>query len=226
MELRLHLIWEARGPLLAGTLITLEVAFLSLVLSLVLGLIIALLRLSPYKLFSIPAFVYTQFFRGTALYVLILWLYFGAPIVTGIRLPPFETAVLCLGLLNSAYMSEIYRGGLQAIGSGQREAARAVGLSRSQVFAYIVFPQAMRIVIPAAANLFVDMLKDAAIIGVVGVFDLMRTVDRLTKFYFRPFEFYTAAAFIYLVLVFCFTRVASLLERVFSAGYASTGARG
>jgi His/Glu/Gln/Arg/opine family amino acid ABC transporter permease subunit len=219
MELNLALVWEARGPLLDGTLVTLRVALFALAFSSVLGLVIAILRMSRFKLLSIPAFFYTQVFRGTALYILILWLYFGAPIVTGIRLPPFETAVLCLGLLNSAYMSEVYRGGLQAIGGGQREAARAVGLNSAQIFAYIILPQALRIVVPAAANLFVDMLKDAAIIGVVGVFDLMRTVDRLTKFYFRPFEFYTAAAFIYLVLVFCFTRVAYFLERRLSGGY-------
>lgn len=216
MDLQFNLIWQARGPLLQGTLITLSVAIMGLVLSLVLGLVIAILRTSRYKFLTIPAFLYTQFFRGTSLYVLVLWTFFGLPVVSGISLPPFQTAVLALGLLNSAYMSEIYRGALQVVGRGQYEAARAAGLSEPQLFIWIVLPQALRVFIPSAANLFVDMLKDAAIVGVVGVFDLMRTADRLTKFYFRPFEFYTASAFIYFVLVFFFSRMVVVLERRFS----------
>ena len=216
MDFTVNLIWQARGPLLQGTLITLEVALLSLVVSLLIGLLIALLRMSQLKVVNAPAFLYTQFFRGTALYVLVLWMFFALPIATGITLPPFETAVLALGLLNSAYMSEIYRGALRAVGIGQYEAARAAALTETQIFTFIVLPQALRVFIPSAANLFVDMLKDAAIIGVVGVFDLMRTADRLTKFYFRPFEFYTAAAFLYFVLVFLFSRIVAVVERHFS----------
>ena len=216
MDLKPELIWQARGPLLDGTVITLKVALLALVFALGVGLVIALLRMSRFKFINMPAFLYTQFFRGIALYVLVLWAFFALPIITGVSLPPFETAVLSLGLLNSAYMSEIYRGGLKTVGSGQYEAAHAVGLTNVQIFTLIVLPQALRVIIPSAANLFVDMLKDAAIIGVVGVFDLMKTADRLTKFYFRPFEFYTASAFIYFVLVFFFSRMVVVLERRYS----------
>jgi len=216
LELRLNLIWNARGPLLEGTLVTLEVAALALGVALVLGLPIALLRMSRFKAIKLPAFLYIQFFRGTSLYVLVLWVFFGLSIAFGLNLPAFEAAVICLGLLNSAYMAEVYRTGLNTVGLGQWEAARSLGVGELPIFRLVVLPQALRVVIPSAANLFVDMLKDAAIVGVVGVWDLMKQADRLTKWYFRPFEFYTASAVIYFVLVFFFSRLVGVIERRFS----------
>lgn len=216
MDLKLDLIWEARTPLLAGTLVTMEVAFLALLVALVLGLPIAVMRSSRLKILSVPAFLYVQFFRGTSLYVLILWVFFGLAIAFGINFAPFTAAVLCLGFLNSAYMAEVYRTGLNTVGFGQWEAARALGVGDVPIFRLVVLPQAFRVIIPSAANLFVDMLKDAAIVGVVGVWDLMKQADRLTKFYFRPFEFYTASAIIYFVVVFAFSRLVRVLEQRYS----------
>ncbi len=216
MTFRLDLVWNARLPLLHGTLVTIEVALLALGVALILGLPVALLRASRLPVFWLPAFLFIQFFRGTSLYVLILWVFFGLAIALDINLPPFTAAVLCLGLLNSAYMAEVYRTGLGTVGFGQYEAARALGLSNLSTFRLIVLPQALRVVIPSAANLFVDMLKDAAIVGVVGVWDLMKQADRLTKFHFRPFEFYTASAVIYFLLVLGFSRLVSVIERHYS----------
>jgi len=216
MGLRTDLIWNARIPLLQGTLVTLEVAILALIFALVVGLPIALLRMSRFKLLQLPAFLYIQVFRGTALYVLILWVFFGLSMAFGLNLPPFQAAVICLGLLNSAYMAEVYRTGLATVGFGQWEAARSLGISEAPIFRHVVLPQALRVVIPTAANLFIDMLKDAAIVGVVGVWDLMKQADRLTKYHFRPFEFYTASALIYFVLVLFFAWLVSRIEKRFS----------
>jgi His/Glu/Gln/Arg/opine family amino acid ABC transporter permease subunit len=216
MTFRFDLIWNARAPLLSGMWITLEVSLLALFVALVVGMPLALARASRWKVLSVPAFLFIQFFRGTALYVLILWVFFGLAIAFGINLAPFGAAVLCLGLLNSAYMAEVYRTGLGTVGFGQYEAARSLGVSELPIFRLIVLPQALRIVIPSAANLFVDMLKDAAIVGVVGVWDLMKQADRLTKFHFRPFEFYTASAVIYFLLVFAFARLVAVLEKRYS----------
>jgi His/Glu/Gln/Arg/opine family amino acid ABC transporter permease subunit len=196
--------------------VTIEVAFLALIVAMVLGLPLAMMRSSRLKILSMPAFLYIQFFRGTSLYVLILWVFFGLAIAFGINFAPFAAAVLCLGLLNSAYMAEVYRTGLNTVGFGQWEAARALGVGPIPIFRLVVLPQAFRVIIPSAANLFVDMLKDAAIVGVVGVWDLMKQADRLTKFHFRPFEFYTAAAVIYFLVVFGFSRLVGVLERRYS----------
>ncbi len=216
MTFRLDLVWNARAPLFSGMLVTLEVSLLALVVALVVGMPLALMRASRLKVLSVPAFLFIQFFRGTALYVLILWVFFGLAIAFGINLPPFQAAVLCLGLLNSAYMAEVYRTGLGTVGFGQYEAARSLGVGELPIFRLVVLPQALRIVIPSAANLFVDMLKDAAIVGVVGVWDLMKQADRLTRFHFRPFEFYTASAVIYFLLVFAFARLVGVLEKRYS----------
>lgn len=216
MDLKLDLVWNARQPLLYGTGITILVAFLSLVVALVMGLPIALMRSSRSKFLSVPAFLYVQFFRGTSLYVLILWVFFGLAIAFNINLPPFGAAFLCLGLLSSGYMAEVYRTGFGVVGLGQWEAGRTIGLGETVIFRMIVLPQALRVIIPSAANLFVDMLKDAAIVGVVGVWDLMKQADRLTKFHFRPFEFYTASAIIYFIVVFAFSQLVGVLERRYS----------
>jgi His/Glu/Gln/Arg/opine family amino acid ABC transporter permease subunit len=216
MTFKWDIIWKGRSLLFQGTQITILVALVALGVALVLGLPIALLRSSRSKILSLPAFLYIQFFRGTSLYVLILWIFFGLAIAFQINFAPFTAAVVSLGLLNSAYMAEVYRTGLGTVGFGQWEAARSLGLGGPAIFRLVVLPQAIRVVLPSAANLFVDMLKDAAIVGVVGVWDLMKQADRLTRSYFRPFEFYTAAAVVYFVVVFAFSRLVGVLEKRYS----------
>lgn len=203
---RFDLILHSWNLLVAGVGVTIGVSLLSMVLALTLGLVVAGMRLSRFPSLWIPAFMYIQLFRGTSLYVFILWLYFGLAIATGINMPAVLAAVICLGMLNSAYMAEIYRAGLSAVPRGQFEAARALGLSKFHLYWDVVSPQALAVIIPAAANLFVDLLKDSSLVGVVGVDDLMRTADRLSRFYFRPFEFFTAATGVYVAAVLFFSR--------------------
>jgi ABC-type amino acid transport system permease subunit len=109
-------------------------------------------------------------------------------------------------MLNSAYMAEIYRSGLSAVSKGQFEAARALGLTSLQVYRDVIVPQAIPVIIPAAMNLFIDLLKDSALVGVIGVVDLMRVAQRLSNFYFRPFEFYTTVALIYAAIILFLSR--------------------
>jgi polar amino acid transport system permease protein len=104
-------------------------------------------------------------------------------------------------------MAEIYRSGVGAVPPGQFEAARALGMSPLQVYRDIVAPQALVVIVPAAMNLYVDLLKDSALVSVVGVEDVMRAADRLSKFYFRPFEFFTAASAFYVATILLFSRV-------------------
>ncbi len=202
----LDLILRSWHSLLVGFGVAVGVSVLAMVLALVLGLAVAGMRLSRFRVLWVPAFAYIQLFRGTSLYVFILWLYFGLAIATGINIPPVPAAVICLGMLNSAYMAEIYRAGVGAIPRGQFEAARALGLSPFQLYKDIIVPQALAVVLPSMMNLFVDLLKDSALISVVGVEDLMRAADRLTKFYFRPFEFFTAASALYVTAILLFSR--------------------
>lgn len=204
---RIDLVLASGSLLLRGLTVAVAVAAASMALALILGLVVAALRQARSAWLWVPAVAYIQLFRGTSLYVFILWVYFGVAMVTGLALPAVVAAVICLGMLHSAYMAEIYRAGLRAVPRGQLDAARALGLSRFHMYRDVVAPQALAVIVPAAANLFVDVLKDSALVGVVGVDDVMRVADRLTRFYFRPFEFFTAATGLYVVTILLFVRL-------------------
>src|SRR6185295_165422 len=137
-------------------------------LSLVIGLIIAMCRLSPFAPLSALAYAYVQVFRALSLYVYILWVYFGLPAFVGVRLSPFQAAVLSLTLLNSAYMAEIYRAAIRSIDLGQWEASRSLGMNPIWAFFAIILPQAWRIAVPSLVNQFTDIIKDTSIVALIG----------------------------------------------------------
>jgi len=195
-----------------GLSVTVRIALFSVVFSLVLGLVVALVRMAPGPL-GVIGFVYIQVFRALSLYVYILFIYFGVAAAIGLNLDPIPAGVVSLTLLNSAYMAEIYRAAIQAIDPGQREAARSLGLGSVQTFATVVFPQAWRIAIPSLVNQFTDIIKDSSVVALIGAPDLMyQTIERVS-FYQRPFEFYTTVAGIYLVMVVIVAQLARRLER-------------
>ena len=194
-----------------GLAVTVRIALLSVVFSLVLGLVVALIRMVPGPI-GFVGFVYIQIFRALSLYVYILFVYFGLAAAFGLNLDPIPAGVVTLTLLNSAYMAEIYRAAIQAIDSGQREAARTLGLGGTRTFTTVVFPQAWRIAIPSLVNQFADIIKDSSVVALIGAPDLMyQTIERVS-FYQRPFEFYTTVAGIYLVMVVIVAQLASRLE--------------
>ncbi|HEY6114327.1 MAG TPA: amino acid ABC transporter permease [Candidatus Dormibacteraeota bacterium] len=198
--------------LLRGLGITLRITVLSIIFSLALGLIVALVRMAPGPL-GMLGFAYIQVFRALSLYVYILFAYFGIAAAFHIDLDPITAGVVSLTLLNSAYMAEIYRSAIQAIDPGQREAARSLGLGSITTFGNVVFPQAWRIALPSLVNQFTDIIKDSSIVAVIGTPDLMyQTIERVS-FYQRPFEFYTTVGAIYLLLVLIVAQVASRLEK-------------
>jgi len=169
-------------------------------------------RMTPGPIGMI-GFVYIQVFRALSLYVYILYIYFGLALVLHIDLDPFTAGIVALTFLNSAYMAEIYRAAIQAIDSGQREAARSLGLGSISTFASVVFPQAWRIALPGLVNQFCDIIKDTSVVALIGVGDLMYQSIERVSFYQRPFEFYTADAVIYVVLVFTVAQLAARLEK-------------
>jgi len=195
-----------------GLGVTVRISVLSVLFSLVLGLIVALVRMAPGPI-GLVGFLYVQVFRALSLYVYILFIYFGVAAVFHIDFDPITAGVVSLTLLNSAYMAEIYRGAIQAIDAGQREAARSLGLGSIATFATVTFPQAWRIAIPSLVNQFTDIIKDSSIVAVIGTPDLMyQTIERVS-FFQRPFEFYTTVAGIYLVMVVIVAQLAWRLEK-------------
>jgi His/Glu/Gln/Arg/opine family amino acid ABC transporter permease subunit len=195
-----------------GLLVTVRIAILSVAFSLVLGLLVALVRMVPGPI-GVIGFVYIQVFRALSLYVYILFVYFGIAAAFGINFDPITAGVISLTLLNSAYMAEIYRAAIQAIDPGQREAARSLGLGGLATFFNVVFPQAWRIAIPSLVNQFTDIIKDSSIVAVIGTPDLMYVTIERVSYYQRPFEFYTTVAGIYLVMVVIVAQLANRLEK-------------
>ena len=209
--------WEVVGQyrlwLLEGVILTLKIALVSMAFAMVFGLVIALLRMSPIWPVRTLASLYISVFRAIPPLVFILWMYYGVTLVTGLNIEAFWSGVICLSLQYAAWLAEIYRAGLQAIDKGQREAALSTGLSRTRAFVKVIWPQAWRIIIPPMANNFVGIIKDSSLVGVIGLNELMRQSQIATSLTFRPFELYTAAMGIYIVLTLVVARFGSFLEQ-------------
>jgi His/Glu/Gln/Arg/opine family amino acid ABC transporter permease subunit len=210
---RWGIIPEVFGEFEHGVKITLELSALSLILSLALGLLVAVARMSPIAPLRFAAYVYTQLFRALSLYIYVLWLYFGLASAVGINLSPLTAGVVALTVLNSAYMSEIYRSALGAVDVGQREAATSLGFGRVRGFTTVILPQATRIAFPSLVNQFVDIIKDSSIIAIIGTADLMGVTNQMVSFYRAPFELYTLVAAFYLTLILIVSAAAAMLER-------------
>jgi His/Glu/Gln/Arg/opine family amino acid ABC transporter permease subunit len=200
--------WIARG-----LAITLYIATISMALALALGLFIALCSLSRFPPVRFAAHLYVQIFRGIPLLVFIIWMYYGVSMVVGINFNPTAAGILCFTLQYGSWLSETYRSGIQAVGRGQREAAASLGLTEAQTFGSVVLPQAVRIVLPSIASIFVGLIKDSSLVSVIGVFELMRQAQLAASLTFRPFEFYTVTAAVYILLTFGVARVLLLVER-------------
>lgn len=212
-EFRWDFVFDRWELLVKGLGMTLYVSLLGMILALALGLLIANMRMSKFAPLRWVAQAYINIFRAIPLFVFIIWMYYGLPIVLGIDFGPITAGVICLALQYAGWLAEIYRSGIGAIGKGQREAALSLGLTRFQTFADVVFPQAFRIMLPPMGNNFVGMLKDSSLVGIIGVFELVRQAQLAVSQTFRPFEFYTAIAIIYIILTQVLSQGVSILER-------------
>ena len=198
------------GP---AIVLTFQVSLVAEVLALAIGLIVALGRLQRALIVRLVATAFIELFRSVPLLVLLIWIYYGLPILIGYSFDAFTAGVLGLALLYGANLAEVFRSGLQAVPKGQREAASTLGLNRWQTSYLIVIPQAVRIVIPALANSFVGMLKDSTLVSVLGLTEFMRMSQTVVAASFRPFEVYTFAAIVYLTLTLIFGRIVAVVER-------------
>ncbi len=207
-----NVVSEYRTWLWEGVLLTLKIAAVSMALAMLLALFIALMRMSPVWPLRTVASFYIAVMRAIPLLVFILWAYFGVTLVTGINVDAFAAGALCLTLQYSAWLAEIYRSGLQAIDKGQREAALSTGLSHTRAFVRVIWPQAWRIIIPPLASNFIGIIKDSSLVGIIGLNELMRQSQIAVSLSFRPFELYTAAMVIYIILALAISRIASIVE--------------
>ena len=195
-----------------GLWITIYISAISMIFALIIGLFISILRLSKIYILVLISRTYIEFFRGIPLFVFIIWLYYGLAMVSGINFDPITAGIICLSMQHGGYLAEIYRAGIQAVAKGQWEASFSLGFSIINTFIRIIFPQAVKIIIPPTANMFIGMLKDSALVSIIGVNELMRQSQIATSLTFRPFEFYTVAALIYIILTLGLSQMAKFLE--------------
>lgn len=196
-----------------GMIITLELTLMSGVFGLLLGLLGALLRISPFASLRYLATAYITFFRGTPLLLQILFIYFALPALIELRLDSFPSGVLALSLNSAAYFAEIFRAGIESIAKGQMEAARALGMSYSLAMRRIIIPQTYKRLIPPIVNELAALSKDTSLVSVVALSELLYVTQRIGATYLRPWEVYFWAALGYLLVVMLLTFTASRIEK-------------
>ena len=209
--------------LLSGSLITIKLAVTSLVIGLILGLMGATAKLSKIWIFRKLATVYTATMRGIPELLLVLFLYYGGSMLIMavlekfgyneyVEVSPFLAGVLALSIAFGAYATEVFRMAIQEVPKGQWEAAQAIGMRPMQVYFRIIVPQVWRLALPGLGNLFLVLLKDTALVSVVGLKDIMYHAARGAQATQQAFTFYMAAAFIYLGLTIVVTAIMMWLE--------------
>lgn len=217
------------GPLLLeGAWMTVKLSILSLLLSVLLGLIGASAKLSSVKLLRIPAQLYTTLIRGVPDLVLMLLIFYSLQTwLTGItqaldweyiEINPFVAGIITLGFIYGAYFTETFRGAMLAVPRGQVAAATAYGLSRTQRFRFVVFPQMMRFALPGIGNNWMVILKATALVSIIGLADLVKAAQDAGKSTYQLFYFLVLAALIYLVITSTSNYVLRWLERRYAAG--------
>lgn len=213
--------WDLSSPLafavsilpilLTGMVVTIQATVLGFLVALVLGLFWAVLKGAPSRFISWPAKVVTEFIRDTPLLVQLFFLYYVLP-EYGIVLPAFMTGALALGIQYSAYTSEVYRAGLEAVGADQRETARALNLSAARTFTHIIVPQAVPRIVPSMGNYLVSIMKDVPVLSVVTVLEMLsvaKIVGDRTFDYLVPLSMVGA---IYLVMTLVASTGVRLLD--------------
>ncbi|EFD93796.1 amino acid ABC transporter permease [Megasphaera lornae] len=210
------LIWDSLPLLIAGAGVTIEITAISVGLGFILGLVVSVCRLSGWKILKAVAVCYVNILRGTPLLVQIFLIYFALPMLIGQRINPFLAAVAACSINSGAYVSEIFRAGIQAVDRGQMEAGRSLGLSWMQTMWYIILPQAFRKVIPPLGNEFISMTKETSLVSVIGFEELTRRGQLIIAKTYGSFEIWLTVAAIYLVMTLSIAQLVSYLERRFA----------
>jgi polar amino acid transport system permease protein len=211
------LILQSLPVLFRGLLVTIELWVPSILLGLAGGFLLALARLSKCKALRIPSLIYIELFRDTPVLIQLIWFFYAFPIIIGVQLSPFTAALLGLGLNTSAYSAEIFRGGIQSIGLGQWEGARALGMRHSKILRRIILPQVFKRMLPAFTNRAIEVAKMSSLASVLSVHELMYQGRLLSSTYYRPLEILTTVAFIYFVLIYPGTWLSARLEKRLAA---------
>ena len=199
--------------LLSGLTTTIYISVVSIVISMFLGLIVAIPSLAKNKFLTYINIGYVEIVRAVPLLVLILWIYYGLPIMTGISFSPFVSGIIALAISESAFQAEIFRAGINSIKKAQWEAGSSLGLNFFKRLRLVILPQAIKNILPAIGNQFVYVLKMSSLVSIIGIGDLTRKANELVVTTYRPLEIYTFLILEYLVLILIVSFFVRKLEK-------------
>lgn len=213
MSFNWNLIVDNFPLLLQGALVTIQITVMSVGCGFLIGMLAALAGMSRFKVVRLVIKCYVELFRGTPLLVQIFMIYFALPMVIHQQINPYVAAVTACSINSGAYVSEIFRAGIQSIDKGQMEAGRSLGLTWVQTMRYIIMPQAFKAIIPPLGNEFIAMMKDTSLVSVIGFEELTRRGQLIIARTYGSFEIWSAVAVIYLVMTLSISRLVAYLER-------------
>ncbi|TKI06596.1 amino acid ABC transporter permease [Martelella alba] len=202
--------------LLAGAGYTLIITLVAMVFGSAIGMLVALMQISAFRALQVIAKTYNSLFRGLPLLIQILYIYFGLPLLTGIRIPALVAGAVAMTLYTGAFMAAIFRAGIESVDRGQLEAGRTIGFSHWQAMRLIVFPQAFWRMIPAVANQFSITLKDTSLLSVIGVAELTMRGQSIYSANFDTIRVLSMVGIIYFIIFFIAERFSFYLEKRFS----------
>lgn len=198
---------------LSGLLVTVQIAFFALILASIIGLVFGLMSISKSKVLKLISTVYIFIVRGTPLMIQAMFVFFGVGQLLRLRFDPIVAGIVILGFNAGAYLSEIFRSGIEAVDKGQMEAARSLGLSHSKAMVKVVLPQAIKIMIPAIMNQFIIAIKDTSILTVIGIRELVQSGKIIVATNFKAFEVYGIIAIMYLIIIGLLMIASNAVER-------------
>jgi polar amino acid transport system permease protein len=211
-QFRFDIVWNNFSVLMEGLQTTILLSLQTMVLATVIGLFVAIVRLRAGRAAAFPLIVYVEVFRGTPALVQIVWIYYCLPILLGIEMSALLSLVVAMALNAGAYLSEVFRAGIQAIDKGHVDAASALGFRPGQITRRVVVPQAAYRMIPAIGNVFISAIKLSSLCSVLGMSELMYQGQLIIANFFRPIEVFTVVALIYLVMTYSTSLFLSYLE--------------
>ena len=199
--------------LLSGLTTAIYISIISIVISILIGLLIAIPSLSKNRFLTYLNIGYVEIVRAIPLLVLILWIYYGLPIMTGISFSPFVSGIIALSISESAFQAEIFRAGINSIKKAQWEAGSSLGLGFFRKLRLVILPQAIKNILPAIGNQFVYVLKMSSLVSIIGIGDLTRKANELVVTTYRPLEIYTFLILEYLILILIVSYLVRKLEK-------------
>ena len=213
MSLDFSSVWQYWPFLYHGAVLTLKMTLICAVCGFILGVFLSLIKISKCAPLVWFGRFYTSIFRGTPLLVQLCIVHFGLPQLLGVTFTATQSGILTFSLNSAAYISEIFRGGIQAIPRGQYEAAMSLGVGYKDMMKDIIIPQAVKHILPSLVNEAVALLKETSILSYIGAVELLRAADQITVITYRFFEPYLVIALVYYIFVMILSALASRLER-------------